>query len=139
MRKERKSRAKKSSTSRAGRPKLTDPRRTNHLMLYTSEREACDARAKRLGLGFSTWARLTLLAAVAEEMAAGKVPADSLEGVFLMLTRALSRELRDLPEAKRRLAIERLTRAFMATHDVDEADELMDILSSGLEPREVDE
>jgi hypothetical protein len=112
MRKERKSRAKKSSASKAGRRRVIDPRRTNHLMLYRSEREACDARADRLGLGFSTWARSLLLASLAEELAAGKVPSGSAGHTMLVLGRAIMRELRDLPEGRRQVVVDQWVAAF---------------------------
>jgi len=118
MRKERKSRAKKSSVSNAGRPKVSDPRETSHLMLFASERKACDARAKRLGLGFSPWARSLLLASVAEELVAGKVPSGSVAGTLSVLMKAIVCELRDLPPRIREQVTESMILAF---RDLDES------------------
>lgn len=119
MHKERKSRAKKSSSGRgvatgAGRPKVDDPRRTWHLMLSLAEREACDQLSAKQGLGFSPWARFVLLASVAEAVAHGNLLPCSVGRTFLMMARAICRELRDLPKEKRLVVVEQLTRAFTA-------------------------
>ena len=110
MRKERKSRAK--TTSNAGRKPVSDPRKTSHLMLYRSEREACDAYAKRLGLGFSPWARSVLLAAVAQGMVEGKLAPGSIGSTFGVLSKAIMLELKDLPLPQRQAILPRLAEAF---------------------------
>jgi hypothetical protein len=111
-RKPRKSRAKSSSMSKAGRKPVSDPRRTSHLMLFRSEREACDAFASKLGLGFSTWARAVLLAAVATGLGDGKLAPGSVGHAFAVMTKAILLELRDLAEPKRKDVLATLMLAF---------------------------
>jgi hypothetical protein len=83
-----------------GRPRAADPRKTTHITLSTAEREACDAMAARVGLGFSPWTRFVLLSAAAEEVAAGQLPASSVGEVFKIMSRAIVQVLRDLPGAQ---------------------------------------
>lgn len=114
-RKERKSRATKAS--KAGRKPVSDPRKTSHLMLFRSEREACDAYAEQLGLGFSPWARFVLLGAVAQGQADGKLAPGSVGKTFAVMAKAILLELRDLPAYKRQEVVVQLVAAFEGDND----------------------
>jgi hypothetical protein len=105
VRKKRKSRAKGATPPNIGRPQVSDPRQTSHLMLTRAEREACDALAQKMGLGFSPWARYLLLAAVAEGAIARKLPYGMMGHMVLLMARAVMRELHRLPPTERDKAI----------------------------------
>jgi hypothetical protein len=106
------SKKRKTENSTIGRPRVDDPRRSNHVTLTRMEREACDGTARRSGLGFSTWGRVLMLGAVAQEQEAGKVPPVSVGMVCQVMARALLRELSELPEDRRAVLQSQLVAAF---------------------------
>jgi hypothetical protein len=108
----------KSAKSTIGRPRVDDPRRSNHVTLSRLEREVCDGTAHRAGLGFSTWGRVLMLGAVSREQLDGKVPPASIGMVCQVMARALLRELSELPEDRRLVLQTQLVTAFSNMDEV---------------------